>query len=204
MKTRYKILLAACAAAFAGGAQAAAYKCQDEKGRTVYSDIPCAAKIPAAPKPAAVSAKPVAEAVPLTRLTEADVLRTLTLSEEYTRTNNHVEACNIMGADMKIRADVQIAKPPRMIEGGREEACKLVRENAEQSKRSSVISLIERGPTKVSIEPGEQRAIATYDAVVKFTRYDRIVGGYRCSTKDQFALVGGKALFTSSESVCKP
>lgn len=211
MKIRNKIALAACAAPiaastmfWAGGAQAAAYKCQDEKGKVVFSDIPCARKEPPPPKPEPKILPKVVEPVTLTKLTEPDVLRVLNLSEDYTRTNNHAEMCNLIGPEMKFRAEMQIVKPPRVFAGGKDEACQMARDNAEQSKKSGLVSLFERGPTKVTIEAGETRASAVYDVVVKLTRYDRIITSYRCSNKDQFVLTGGKAIYTASDSTCKP
>jgi hypothetical protein len=209
MKNRHTILLAALAAAsftfWAGGAQGAAYKCQDEKGKVVFSDIPCGRKEPPPPKPEPkILPKVAPEPVALTKLTEPDVLRVLNLSEDYTRTNNHAEMCNLIGPDMKFRAEMQIVKPPRIFAGGKDEACQMARDNAEQSKKSGMVSLFERGPTKVTIEAGETRASAVYDVVVKLTRYDRIITTYRCSNKDNFVLVGGKAIYAGSDSTCKP
>jgi hypothetical protein len=208
MKKRHNIALAAIAAAgftfWAGGTQAAAYKCQDEKGKVVFSDIPCARKEPPPPKPEPKILPKVSEPATLTKLTEPDVLRAIGQTQDYARTNNHADMCGMMTADMKFKTDMQIVKPPRVIEGGREEACKLAQDNAEQSKRTGLISLIERGATKVAIEAGETRATAVYDSTVKLTRYDRIVSTYHCSSKEQFVLVGGKTQLAASESTCKP
>jgi len=206
MRILFKVALVAVSLAGTAACHAAAYKCEDEKGRTVYSDIPCPKKAPPpAPKvdPAKAAAL-AAEPPPLAKLTEADVLRVLTLSEDYTRANNHAELCNLFAADMKFQANNQVQTPPRVLSGGREQACQAGRENAEASKRTGLITLIERGPTKVSIEPGEARATATYDSVVKLTRYDRIVSTYRCSSKDQVGLYAGKALLSATDGTCKP
>lgn len=188
----------------------AAYKCVDEKGRTVYSDIPCAAKPP--PPPPAAKAEPVKAAgakaaepaAALTKITEADVLRVLTQYEDYTRQNNGQEMCNLYADDLKLKADMQITKPPKIIAGGKTEICNVSRESAEQARRAGLIQVVERGPTKVTIEAGETRASAVYDMNVRITRYDRIISTYRCSSKDQLSLVAGKLLFSASDAVCKP
>jgi len=188
----------------AAGSAQAAYKCLDDKGRTVYSDIPCAMKPPPAPKEAVKISKPEPVVVTLTKITEADVLRTLGQYEDYTRLNNGAEMCNMYADDLKLKAELQNLKPPRVIAGGKEEICKVSKESAEQAKKAGLIQVVERGPTKVTIEAGETRATAVYDHVVKVTRYDRIISSYRCSSKDQFSLVGGKLLFSASDAVCKP
>ncbi len=149
----------------AAGAEAAAYKCTDDGGHVVYSDIPCVKKAPPPPKaePAAVVSKAADSAV-LTKISEADVLRLLDLNEEYAHTNNAAEACNLLAAELKFRVDYQLPKMVKVISGGRDEACQLARASAEQAKKTGLIGLTERGPTKVSIEGGELRATATYNA----------------------------------------
>jgi hypothetical protein len=185
----------------------AAYKCVDEKGRTVYSDIPCAMK-PPPPPPAAkaelVKAKSAEPAAPLTKITEADVLRVLGQYEDYTRQNNGQEMCNLYADDLKLKADMQNIKPPKVIAGGKAEICTVSKDSADQARKAGLIQVVERGPTKVVIEPGETRASAAYDMTVKITRYDRIISTYKCSSKDQLSLVSGKVLLSGSDAVCKP
>jgi hypothetical protein len=188
----------------AAGADAAAYKCTDDGGHTVYSDIPCVKKAPPPPKAEPAAVVKAADAAVLSKIAEADVLRALDLSQEYSHSNNAAEACNLFGADHKFRVDYQLPKIVKVVSGGHDEACRLAREAAEQSKRTGIIGLIERGPTKVKIEAGEMRASASYDVVYKTTRYDRIIDSYRCSSKDQFVLAGGKVVLVGSDSVCKP
>jgi hypothetical protein len=204
MKTRYKIAFAAAAALIAGGSHAAAYKCQDEKGRTVYSDIPCMKK--EAPKtdpaPAKAAAPTPVAAAPITRITEADVLRTLTATQDYVRTNDHTSLCALYAADMKFRLELQGDKG-KVTSGGREEACINARNSADLSKRANLIQQTERGATKVTIEPGEMKAVAVYESVNRLTRYDRIVSSFRCNSQDHFVLTDGKLLITSSSDVCK-
>jgi len=206
MKTRYKIAFAAAAAIIAGSSHAAAYKCQDEKGRTVYSDIPCmkkeAPKAEIAPVKAAPAASAAAAAAPITRITEADVLRTLTATQDYVRTNDHASLCALYATDMKFRLELQGDKG-KVTSGGREEACTNARNSADASKRANLIQQTERGATKVTIEPGETKAVAVYESVNRLTRYDRIVSSFRCNSQDHFVLTDGKLLITSSSDVCK-
>jgi hypothetical protein len=203
MNTRYKIAFAAVAALVAGSSHAGAYKCQDEKGRTVYSDIPCMKK--EAPKAEAAPAKaapaPTA-AAPITRITEADVLRTLTATQSYVRTNDHASLCGLYAADMKFRLELQGDKG-KVTSGGREEACINARNSADVSKRTNLIQQSERGATKVTIEPGEMKAVAVYESVNRLTRYDRIVTTFHCNSQDHFVLADGKLLITSASDVCK-
>ena len=188
----------------ATGAHAAAYKCQDDAGRTVYSDIPCAKKAP--PPPKAEPAQAVAKADPavLTKITEAEVLRVLGQSEDYTRRNSYAELCGMLSDDLKFTQQFPTAKPPKTVSGGKSELCLQARQSAELSKRTGMISQSERGPPKVVIEAGETRATATYESAVKFTRYDRIIDSMQCSSKDQFVLSGGKLLLVNTDNVCKP
>jgi len=204
MKIRYKIAFAAVAALTAGSSQAGAYKCQDEKGRTVYSDIPCMRKEPPKAETAAVAkAAPVpVAAVPITRITEADVLRVLTTTQDYVRSNNHAGLCELYATDMKFRLEMQGDKG-KVSSGGREEACSNARNSADVSKRTNLIQQSERGATKVTIEPGEMKAVAVYESVNRLTRYDRIVSTFHCNSRDHFVLTDGKLLITSSSDVCK-
>jgi hypothetical protein len=203
MKTRYKIAFAAAAALLAGSSHAGAYKCQDEKGRTVYSDIPCMRKEPPKVDIAPVKAAPApAAAAPITRITEADVLRTLTATQDYVRTNDHTSLCALYAADMKFRLELQGDKG-KVTSGGRDEACINARNSADLSKRTNLIQQTERGATKVTIEPGEMKAVAVYESVNRLTRYDRIVSSFHCNSQDRFVLTDGKLLITSSSDVCK-
>jgi len=205
MRYLFNVALIAASLLAATAAQAAAYKCQDDAGRTVYSDIPCAKKAPPPPKaePAKAAAKADAAAV-MTKITEADVLRVLGLAEDYTRRNSHVEFCDMLSDDLKFTQQFQTVKPPKTISGGKAEMCLQARQSAELSKRTGMISQSDRGPTKVVIEAGETRATATYESAVKFTRYDRIIDSMHCSSKDQFVLSGGKLLLFNTDNVCKP
>ncbi len=206
MNILLKAALLAAGMGIAAAGHAAAYKCQDDKGKTVYSDIPCAGKQPPKvepPKAAVAKNAAPADAAPLTRITEADVLRMLTMGQDYSRTNSHAELCALYAPDMKYRIEFQGPKA-KTVTGGREEACKSARDSAELSKRAGLVMQSERGATKVSIEAGETRATATYVSVNRMTRYDRIVDTMQCSSKDQFVLSGGKMLITSSDDVCKP
>jgi len=203
MKNRYKFALAVTAMLFAGASHAAAYKCQDDKGRTVYSDIPCMKK--EAPKAETAKATPVAApvaAAPITRITEADVLRLLAANIDYVRTNNHTSLCDLYAPDMKFRLELQGDKG-KVISGGREDACINARSSAETSRRANLISQNERGATKITIEPGETKALAVYEYVNRLTRFDRIVMTLHCTGRDQFVLVDGKLLINSSSDVCK-
>ena len=205
MNILLKAALLAAGMGIAATGHAAAYKCQDDKGKTVYSDIPCAGKQPPKVEPKAAPAKTAApvSTAPLTRLAEADVLRFLTVTQDLSRTNSQAELCALYAADMKFRMEFKGDKP-KTISGGREEACKSVRDSAEAAKRAGLVGQSERGATKVSIEPGETRATATYEILHRVTRYDRIISTLHCTSKDQFVLMDGKILITSSDDVCKP
>ena len=196
----------ACAAA----AHGAAYKCVDDSGRTVYSDIPCAKKAPPpAPPPKVEAAKPVAkpgEPVALTKITEADVTRALDQTEEYITRNNHSGLCSMFAEDLKFKYSypaAQAGAAPKVNQGGRNEMCILMRENAEQSKRTGLVQQTDRGPTKVVIEAGDARASAAYESVVKVTRYDRIISTMRCTSRAQLTLTDGKLLYVMMEDNCK-
>lgn len=202
MNWMIKAAFAMVAFGFAAGAQAAAYKCMDDKGRAVYSDIPCGKKEPPPKVEGPKILKP--EIAPLTKLTEADVLRTLSLNEDYTRSYNAPDQCNLYAPDMKYLLNNQMAKPPRTVNAGRDEACQASKDNAEQLKKAGIVQVIERGPTKVSFEQGDTRANVIYDSVVRITRFDRVVSTYHCSAKEQLTVVGGKALFTATDVTCKP
>jgi Domain of unknown function (DUF4124) len=188
----------------AATAQAAAYKCTDDSGRIVYSDIPCAKKAPPPPKAEPAKAVSKAEAAVMTRITEADVLRAVTQAEEYTTRNNHAELCGMFAEGLKFRFTNQLVTPAKVNQGGRNDMCAFSRENAEQSKRTGMVQSIERGPTKVTIEPGETRASVSYDSVVNLTRYDRIISSYHCSSRERWVLADGKLLYVAVEGTCKP
>ena len=192
-------------------AHAAAYKCTDDAGHTVYSDIPCAKKAPpppppaaaAKPDPAAAAAKP-GDPAPVTKITEAGVLHAIDQAAEYITRNNYADLCNMYSTDLKFKMNNQAVKPPKVSQGGRSELCILDRESADQSKRSGMIQQIERGATRVTIEPGETRASATYDSVVQVTHYDQIVSTYHCSAREQWGLYDGKLLYSAMDGTCKP
>lgn len=193
----------ACAAA----AHGAAYKCVDDNGRTVYSDIPCMKK-PAPPaakaEPAVPAAKP-AEPVP-TKITEADVIRVLDQMDEYVRRNNHADQCNMLAESFKFKTTiqpVQAGSTPKVLQGGRSESCVQMREGAELFKRGSVVPQTTRGPVKVVMEAGDTRASVAYDAVINMTKYDRVMMTMRCSSRAQLALTDGKLLFVMMEDSCK-
>ncbi|MDB5802891.1 MAG: hypothetical protein JWN73_213 [Betaproteobacteria bacterium] len=208
MKKPLKTALIAAATLFgmtlAASSQAAAYKCMDDKGKAIYSDIPCSAKI-APPKiePAKAIAK-AAEPAVLTKLTESEVLRLIAVTDDYTRSYNHADICNLYTADMKYQMNNTMVKPPRTLSAGRDEACQAARDSAEQSKRAGLVVISERGATKVSVEPGDARASAVYELTMRLTRYDRVISTYHCSAKNQVVLVSGKALFSSVDETCKP
>jgi hypothetical protein len=208
MKSSVKTALAAATVilgmAFGASAQAAAYRCTDDKGKTVYSDIPCARKEPPPQKAEAVRVVARAEPATLTKLTEADVLRVITLSDDYTRSYNHAEMCNLYAADLKYQVSNEVAKPARTLSAGRDEACQAAHDSAEQSKKAGLVVATERGATKVSIEPGDTRASAIYETTVKLTRYDRVISTYRCNEKSQYVLVNGKALMVAVDESCRP
>lgn len=207
MNRQLKTALAAAAftltAALATNSHAAAYKCTDDSGKAVYSDIPCMKKPAPAAKPAAAAAAAPVAAAPVTKITEAEVLRVLTASQEYSRSNNHVGTCSLLASDMTFRTEFQGPKPKSTF-GGRDEACKSARESAEMSQKTGLVLQSERTTTKVTIEPGELRAVAVYETSNRMTRYDRILDSFKCSSKDKFVLIDGKVLISSSEEVCKP
>jgi len=208
MKHPFKTALIAAALplamAFATGAHAAAYKCVDDKGKANYSDIPCGKK---EPPPKAEPAKVVtkaAEPAVLTKLTEAEVLRLISVTDDYTRSYNHVDMCNLYAADLKYQVNNQVVKPPRTMTAGHDEACQAARDSAEQSRKAGLVVISDRGATKVSIEPGDLRANAVYELTMKLTRYDRVISTYHCSEKTQVVLQGGKVLYASIDETCKP
>jgi hypothetical protein len=207
MKTLIHAVLAATALCAAGAAHGAANKCQDENGRTVYSDIPCAKK--EAPPPPKVQSKAEVKAkadavVTLTKLSEADVLRVIGLTEDYTRTYDHAALCGLFATDMKYQLIDQTATPAKKISGGRDEACLAARNGAEQSRQAGLKTVIDRGPTKVDFNADATRATVVYQSTAKITRYDRILSSYKCSSRDQIALYDGKPLFAGSDVTCTP
>lgn len=207
MNRHFKTALTAAAfilgATLATSSHATAYKCTEDSGKTVYSDIPCAKKPAAKPAAATAAAAPAAVAQQLTKLTEADVVRALSTNLEYVHTNNQVELCKLYATDMTYSTEFQGPKPKKVF-GGHDEACKQASDSAELARRAGVIRQIDRGATKVTIEPGELRAVAVYETSNRLTRYDRILETYRCNAKDQYVLLGGKILLAASEEVCKP
>jgi hypothetical protein len=208
MKTLIHAVLAATALCAAGVAHGAANKCQDENGRTVYSDIPCARKEAPPPPPKAQSKaeiKAKADAsVTLARLSEADVLRVIGLTEDYTRTYDHAALCGLFAADMKYQLVDQTATPARKTAGGRDEACQVARTGAEQSRQAGLKTVIERGATKVDFNADATRATVVYQSTARITRFDRIISSYKCSSRDQIALYDGKPLFAGSDVTCTP
>jgi len=208
MKQAIKTALVAAAAIFgmslATAGHAAAYKCMDDKGKAIYSDIPCSAKVqtPKAEPVKAIAKAP--EPAVLTKLTEAEVLRLIAATDDYTRSYNHADMCNLYAADLKYQMNNTVVKPPRTMSAGRDEACQAARDNAEQTKRAGLVLISDRGATKVSIEPGDARASAVYELTMRLTRYDRVISTYHCSAKNQVVLVSGKALFSSIDEACKP
>jgi hypothetical protein len=204
IKTALVAAAAICGMTLATAGHAAAYKCMDDKGKTVYSDIPCGKKEPP-PKvePVKVISKAADPAV-LTKLSEPDVLRLIAVTDDYTRSYNHADMCNLYAADLKYQTSNTVVKPPRSMSAGRDEACQAARDSAEQTKRAGLVLISERGATKVSIEPGDTRANAVYELTMRLTRYDRVISTYHCSAKNQVVLMGGKALFSSIDEACKP
>jgi hypothetical protein len=207
MKNAIKTALIAAALplamAFATTAHAAAYKCMDDKGKVNYSDIPCGKKEPP-PKAEPVKVVTKAEPAVLTKLTEAEVLRLISVTDDYTRSYNHVDMCAAYTADLKYQVNNQVVKPPRTMAAGHDEACQAFRDAAEQSRKAGLVVISDRGATKVSIEPGDLRANAVYELTIKLTRYDRVISTYHCSEKSQMVLQGGKVLYAAIDETCKP
>jgi hypothetical protein len=185
----------ACATA----AHAAAYKCTDDAGHTVYSDVPCAKKPPPKVEPVKVDAP-----VGMVKITEADVVHVLDNVGDLTRQNDAASLCDLFADDLKFRINNQGVKPPQQGAGGKADLCKMSRDNAERAKKANTISAIERGPTKVVIAPGETHASATYASTVTVTHYDVIVSTYHCTSNEQWGLYNGKLLYSAMEGTCKP